>query len=379
MDVTAGAPEAVQIDTVIIGAGQSGLSTGYHLARLGRSFVILESNPRVGDTWRRRWDSLRLFTPAQYDGLDGLPFPAPKHSFPTKDEMADYLERYAAHFRLPVRTGTRVDRVWREGERYMVAAGDQLFEAENVVIAMASFQTARVPSFASELAPGIVQLHSVDYRNLGQLNPGAVLIVGAGNSGAEIGVEAARAGRTTYFAGRATGQIPFRIEGTASRLGLARFVFRFVFHRVLTVDTPMGRRVRRKMLSLGQPLIRTREADLAAAGATRVPRVDGVRGGLPLLADGRTLDVANVVWCTGFNLGLSFIDLPIFDADGEPRYERGIVTEQPGLFFVGQHFMYSLSSTMIHGVGRDAERIAKAIAGRASAFRSPVRGALATA
>ncbi|HEV7704303.1 MAG TPA: NAD(P)-binding domain-containing protein [Gemmatimonadaceae bacterium] len=377
MDVTAGAPEPVHVDTVIIGAGQAGLSTGYHLARLGRAFVILEGNERVGDAWRKRWDSLRLFTPARFDGLDGMPFPAPKNSFPTKDEMGDYLEAYAKHFRLPVRTGSRVDRVWREDARYMVSAGDQLYEADNVVIAMASYQRARVPSFAWELSPEITQVHSLDYKNLGQLKPGAVLIVGAGNSGAELAVEAARAGRTTYVSGRVTGDIPFRIEGVAARLGLATFVFRFVFHRILTVDTPMGRRMRRKMLSTGTPLIRTREGDLARAGVTRVPRVEGVRNGKPLLANGRTLDVSNVVWCTGFDLGLSFIDLPIFDAEGEPRYERGIVTEQPGLFFVGQHFQYAMSSMMIHGVGRDAERIAKAIALRPA--RARMQGVLATA
>jgi putative flavoprotein involved in K+ transport len=378
MDVTAGAPEAMQVDTVIIGAGQAGLSTGYHLQRLGRSFVILESNSRVGDTWRKRWDSLRLFTPARFDGLDGMPFPAPAFAFPTKDEMADYLEAYARHFDLPVLTRTRVERVWREGGRFIVSAGGQTFEAANIVIAMSSYQTARVPAFASELAPAIRQLHSLDYRNLEQLSDGPVLIVGAGNSGAEIAIEAARAGRTTYFSGRPTGEIPFRIEGTASRLGLARFVFRFVFHRVLTVDSPIGRRARRSTISKGTPLIRTREKDLAAVGVTRVPRVEGVRAGLPLLADGRTPDVANVVWCTGFHPGLSFIDLPIFDAHGEPRHERGIVKEQPGLFLVGQHFQYSLSSMMIHGVGRDAERIAKAIGARPPS-RAHARGVLATA
>jgi putative flavoprotein involved in K+ transport len=377
MDVRTGAPEPMQVDTVVIGAGQSGLSTGYHLTRLGRSFVILEANDRVGDTWRKRWDSLRLFTPARFDGLDGMPFPAPKNSFPTKDEMADYLERYARHFDLPVLTRTRVDRLWRVGAGFMVAAGDQLFEANNVVIALSSYQTGRVPAFASELAPEIVQLHSVDYRNLGQLRKGPILVVGAGNSGAEIAIEAARAGRMTYFSGRVTGEIPFRIDGTASRLGLAKLVFRLVFHRVLTVDTPIGRKARIKMLSMGAPLIRTREGDLVQAGVKRVPRVEGVRRGQPMLADGRTLDVSNVVWCTGFNPGLSFIDLPIFDAEGEPRHERGIVPEQPGLFFVGQHFLYSLSSTMIHGAGRDAARIAKAIAMRPAPARAP--GALAMA
>lgn len=370
MDVSTEAGEPERVDTVIIGAGQSGLSTGYHLARLGRTFVILEGDERVGDTWRRRWDSLRLFTPARYDGLDGMRFPASKHSFPTKDEMGNYLEAYAKHFDLPVRTRARVDRVWREDARYMVTAGDLFFEADNVVIAMASYQTARVPRFASELSPELVQLHSIDYRNPRQLKPGPVLVVGAGNSGAEIAIEAARAGRTVYFSGRVTGEIPFRIAGAAARLGLATFIFRFLFHHVLTVDTPMGRRARRKMLSMGTPLIRTREEDLAKVAVTRVPRVEGVRDGRPRLADGRTLDVSNIVWCTGFNPGLSFVDLPIFDVDGEPRHKRGIVTEQPGLYFVGQHFLYAMSSMMIHGVGRDAERIAKSIASRPVRARS---------
>jgi putative flavoprotein involved in K+ transport len=352
-----------RIDTVVIGAGQAGLSTGYHLERLGRPFVILEGNARIGDAWRRRWDSLRLFTPARFDGLDGMSFPAPKHSFPTKDEMADFLEAYAMHFELPVRTSAPVSRLWRERDSYMVATGDTLIEARNVVIAMASYQAPRVPDFARELSREIVQLHSREYRNLEQLREGGVLLVGAGNSGGEISVEVAR-GHETFLSGRVTGQVPFRMDGAAARLGLAPFVFRFVFHRVLTVDTPMGRSARRKMLTMGTPLIRTKESDLARAGVTRVGRVTGVRDGLPLLHDGRTLAVTNIIWCTGFNPGLSFIDLPIFDASGEPRHARGIVTEQPGVFFVGQHFQYAMSSTMIHGVGRDAASIAKAIGAR---------------
>ncbi|MEO8881251.1 MAG: NAD(P)-binding domain-containing protein [Gemmatimonadaceae bacterium] len=369
---SAGTPE--RIETVIIGGGQAGLSAGYHLAQLGRPFVIIEGNARIGDAWRKRWDSLRLFTPARFNGLDGMPFPAPKHSFPTKDEMAGYLEAYAARFQLPVRTGARVERVWREGETLMVSTGGSVIEAENVVIAMASYQAPRIPPFAAELSTEITQLHSLDYRNVAQLRAGGVLIVGAGNSGAEIAIESARGGHATYFSGRVTGQVPFRIEGMASRYGLAPLIFRVVFHRVLTVDTPMGRAARRKTMKLGTPLIRTREQDLAGAGVTRVPRVEGVRDGLPLLADGRALDVTNVVWCTGFNPGLSFVDLPIFDDAGDSRQSRGIVAEQPGLFFVGQHFQYAMSSTMIHGVGRDAKRIATAIAARAKAGSAAIAG-----
>ena len=374
MGLKIGAAGPERIDTVIIGAGQAGLSVGYHLAKRGRAFVILERHARIGDSWRMRWDSLRLFTPARFDGLVGMPFPAPREMFPTKNEMADYLEAYAAHFKLPVRTDTAVERVWREGDSYLIRTADRLIEADNIVIAMASYQAPRIPDLAASLSPDIVQMHSTEYRNLGQLRPGAVLIVGAGNSGAEIGLETAKAGRTTYVSGRATGEVPFRFDSAIAHHVLSPIMFRFVFHRVLTVATPIGRRVRPKMMTGGAPLIRTKARNLLDAGATRVPRTVGARDGKPLLADGRVLDVANVVWCTGFHPGLSWLDLPIFDSAGEPRQERGIVPSEPGLFFVGQHFQYAMSSTMIHGVGRDAELIASAVSARVP---SPTRQTVA--
>jgi putative flavoprotein involved in K+ transport len=354
-------PERIQ--TVVIGAGQAGLSTGYFLARHGLPHVILEANPRVGDSWRRRWDSLRLFTPARFDGIAGMPYPAPSHSFPTKNEMADYLEAYASRFELPVRTGVRVDRVSRRGDRYAISAGDQAIEAEHVVIAMATFQRPKVPPFAAALDPAIVQLHSSEYRNLAQLAPGPVLIVGAGNSGSEIAMETARDGRETWLAGRHVGHVPFRIERPLGRL-LVPFVFRVVFHRVLTVDTPLGRKARPGVVSRGGPLIRVKPKDLASAGVRRVGRVTGVRDGRPVLEGDRVVEPANVVWCTGYHPGLSWIDLPVFGPGGEPVQTRGVAAGEPGLYFVGLHFLYALSSTMIHGVERDARRVAETIAGR---------------
>jgi putative flavoprotein involved in K+ transport len=328
-------------------------------------FVILDASPRVGESWRTRWDSLRLFTPARYCGLGGLPFPAPPHYFPTKDEMGDYLERYAQAFSLPVRSGVRVERLSRRGDRFLVVAGREHYDAEHVVIAMANYQQPRVPPFAEALNPDIMQLHSFDYRGPAQLRDGPVLVVGAGNSGAEIALEASRT-HQTWLAGRDVGHIPFRIEGLAARVVLVRLVLRMLFHRVLTVATPVGRRVRPKVLHGSGPLVRTKPRDLTAAGIVRVPRMTGVRDGLPQLEDGRVVDAATVVWCTGFHPGFSWIDLPVFDERGDVRHERGIVPGVPGLFFVGLHFLYALSSTMIHGVGRDAERIAAAIARRAS-------------
>ena len=370
-----------RLHTVVIGGGQSGLSVGYHLARRDVPFVILEGHERVGDTWRNRWDSLRLFTPRRYDGLDGMPFPTGADRFPTKGEMADYLEAYARRFALPVRTGVRVGRLWKEGNRFVLSTGQSLIEAEHVVVAMSGYQQPKTPAFASTLAPDIVQLHSRDYRNPGQLRDGAVLVVGAGNSGAEIALELARAGHETWLSGEATGEIPFHIEGNAARFVFAPLMFRVAFHRVLTVDTPIGRRARVKMLTRAAPLIRTRARTLDAAGVRRVPRTTGTRDGAPQLADGRVLDVANVVWCTGYHPDFrSWIDLPVLDDNGYPVHDRGRTVAEPGLWFAGLHFLYAMSSAMVHGVGRDAERIAAAIAGspaQSGPASAPPRRALA--
>ena len=374
-----GSYEPERVETIIIGAGQAGLSVGYHLARRGRQFLILEANERVGDSWRTRWDSLRLFTPARYDALDGMPFPSAPGYFPTKDEMGDYLASYASRFALPVRTGQAVTSLTREGDRYLVATDGGRYEAKHVVVAMATFQQPRIPGFATDLDPSIVQLHSSEYRNLTQLQPGGVLLIGAGNSGAEIALESVRGGHETWVSGRDVGRIPFRFGGIPRTL-LTRIMLRFVFHRVLTIDTPIGRRARPKMLAHATaPLIRATPDVLEGLGVRRVARTAGAQDGKPVLEDGRVLDVANVIWCTGYHPGFSWIDLPVFDADGEPRHDRGVVRDEPGVYFVGLHFLYAMSSTMIHGVGRDANHVAEVIASRTRTGSTTAEYATATA
>jgi putative flavoprotein involved in K+ transport len=367
--------DAEFFDTVIIGGGQAGLTAGYYLAKQDRSFVILDAYERIGDAWRKRWDSLRLFTPACFSGLPGLPLPGPAWSFPTKDELADYLEAYAARFELPVRGGISVDGLSKADGRFIVSAGELRFEAANVIVATGAHQIPKVPPFAPELDPRIVQLHSCEYRSPSQLQEGDVLLVGAGNSGAEIAAELSRSHRC-LLAGPKTGEIPVRHGTVPARFGFR--VFRFLGHHVLRADTRIGRKLGPKFVSKGDPLIRTKLKDLVAAGVERVPRVVGVRDGLPVLEDDGVLDVANVVWCTGFRTDFRWIDLPVFDDDGQPLHYRGVVESEPGLYFLGLVFLYSISSDVLPNRGRDAKYIARHIEARRTTFR-PVVPALAAA
>jgi putative flavoprotein involved in K+ transport len=301
-----------------------------------------------------------------------MPFPASRYAFPGKDAMADYLEAYAARFQLPVRTGVRVERLSREGDRYLVASGGGVIEARHVVVAAASYQRPRVPDFARQLDAGVVQLHSSGYRNLSQLRDGAVLVVGAGNSGAEIAVELA-ATRPTYLSGPDVGHAPIWLIHNRLSLWLA--------DHLLTVDTSLGRRMHEGRRRRGDPLVRLNPTDIAAAGVHRVPRVSGVVDGTPRLADGRLLEVAVVVWATGFRPDFGWIDLPIFDDAGDPIHHRGVVAAAPGLYFLGLPFQYSSTSDHVGGVGRDARYIAQHLAAQSRrplgrAAPTPSRNAL---
>jgi putative flavoprotein involved in K+ transport len=355
-------------ETVIIGGGQAGLAVGYHLRSQRRAFVILDANVCVGDSWRKRWPSLRLYSPASVDGLPGMAFPAPGHTHPTGLEMADYLESYAKHFELPVRAGITVDALETNGDRYVVIAGERRFGADNVVVATGVFQHERpiIPEFATELDPAIRQLHSADYRGPEQLQPGLVVVVGAAHSGGDIAYEVARAGYSTILSGRDTGQVPFDIDGRMSRIVFP--LLKFVATRVLTVSTPMGRKVKPEIRSHGGPLLRVKRADLEAAGVERVlDRTVGVENGMPVLANGRIIEVANVIWCTGFRNDWDWIRFPVpREDDGYPDQKRGAVSSVPGLYFVGLPFLHSFSSMLVLGAGRDGERVAKHIAARTS-------------
>ena len=334
-------------DTVIIGAGQAGLSAAYYLKKINEDFIILDEGSKVGDSWRRRWDSLRLFTPAQHDSLPGFPIPAKRRALPTKEDMADYLSNYAAKFSLPVQLDTKVTELNRASDRYEIITSMGKIYADHVIVATGPNQNAYIPAFASELDKGISQIHSSEYKNP-QLFPASdTLVVGAGTSGVEIALELSKS-RSTMISGRATPHIPdflFRYLG--------RLYWRFI-HHVLTIRTPIGRKVKPKIIGGGAPLISVSVENLKEAQIERLPRLTGVKEGLPQTEDGRILKVASIVWATGFRPDFSWIKLDILGQNGWPQTHRGISEKFKGLYFVGMLFQYALTSGLVGGVSRDA-------------------------
>jgi putative flavoprotein involved in K+ transport len=367
MDTTHTSPDlttdlTTDIDTVIIGAGQAGLSTGYHLQRRGIPFVILDGADRVGDQWRRQWDTLKLYSPAHVDGLPGLPFPAPRWTFPGKDAVGDYLETYARTFDLPVRLQTRVQALDKSEDGYVVTTDRSRWTCRNVVVCTGTFgRTGNVPDIAAELDPAILQLHSSEYRRPGQVNEGPVLVVGASHSGTGIAFELAET-HPTILAGRDCGEIPPRLGSPMFRVVFP--VLLFAWKHVLTRRSPMRTKLMEELRHHGGPMLRVKRRDLVARGVERVTsRVEEVRDGRPVV-DGSPRDVATVVWATGFRQTFDWIHLPILNDEGWPRELRGVVDDAPGLFFCGLAFQYAFSSMALPGVGRDAAFVADRIAAR---------------
>ncbi len=356
------------IETLIVGAGQAGLATGHHLSRLGREFLVVDGNARVGDNWRSHYDSLKLYSPARFDGLPGMRFPGNPWHFPGKDEVADFLERYAVEMELPVRMRTRVDRlVPRRDGGFTAHLGSDAIDCENVVVATGTFgRTPYVPEVAASLDPRIRQLHSTEYKNPAQLGSGPTLVVGASHSGYDIAYEVG-AHRPTILAGPDRGNIP--LDWDSARIKVALPVIVFVWNHVLTRRTPMGRKEMRKVRHHGAPTTRVKAHHLAERGVERITRKVTATSpdGHPVLDDGRVLEVGNVVWATGFRHDFSWIQAPITGDDGWPREYRGVVPAVPGLFFCGLSFQFAFGSMVLPGVGRDAAYVAGRIDQRAVA------------
>ncbi len=340
------------VDVIVVGAGQAGLAIGWYLARLGLRFQVLEASAELGRCWRSRWDSLTLFTPAQYDALPGMPFPAPADTYPTKEPVADYLQAYADAFRLPVRLNSRVTSLSRSGDDFEVRTADETFSARRVVVATGPFQVPFIPTAAGGLDSAVTQIHSADYRNPQALPDGPVLVVGGGNSGLQIAEELSASRRVDVSMGTSPPMLPQRLAGRdlfwwLTRLGLMR----------VPAESRLGRRVQAR----GEFVIGTSRRQLKRAGVTFRPRLVGADGRTVRFADGSTLDVGVVVWATGYRSDYSWISVPGVVRNGRVAHRRG-VTDVPGLYFLGLSWQHTRGSALLGFLDEDARHIADRIA-----------------
>jgi putative flavoprotein involved in K+ transport len=339
------------LDVVVIGGGQAGLAMAWHLEQQGLRFVVLDAGPEVGHVWRRRWDSLTLFTPAQYDALPGMPFPAPADTYPTKDPVADYLRAYADAFELPVRLDARVAHLSRTGHGFEVRTANQTFSALQVVVATGPFQVPFVPPAADSLDPSVTQVHSADYRNPQALPDGPVLVVGGGNSGLQIAEELAATRPVQVSIGENPPMLPQRLLGK----DLFWWLTRFGLMRV-PAHTRLGRRVQAR----GEFVIGTNRRQLTRNRVTFRPRLVDADGRTVRFADGSTRDVAVVIWATGYRSDYSWIHIPHLIEEGRVTHRRGI-THIPGLYFLGLSWQHTRGSALLGFVNNDATHLAEHI------------------
>ncbi|GAB4526399.1 MAG: NAD(P)/FAD-dependent oxidoreductase [Anaerolineae bacterium] len=342
------------VEVGVVGAGQAGLATGYYLKQRGVSFIILDENDAVGASWTKRWDSLRLFTPAKYSGLPGYPFPGDPYALPHKDDVAAYFAAYAQRFDLPIQLNTKVQQIKHDGSAYQIETNRGMIQVQQVVIASGTFHTPAIPAITHALSPSIQQIHSSAYLNPAQIQGERVLVVGAGSSGAQIALELTHT-HQVFLAGRDPGSNPRKILGKDLfwwfyTTGLARLSREsWIGQRLLSSDERADARVDV-----------SRKAILAA-GIEWLPRVTGAVEGQPQFEDGRVVPVDAVIWATGFRADYSWIDdLPV-DEKGYPRHYRGMVWDHPGLYFVGLKLQHRANSHLIGGVGEDAEYVVSSI------------------
>jgi putative flavoprotein involved in K+ transport len=351
--MTAG-PAGSPLDVLVIGAGQAGLAMGYHLTQSGRSFQIVDAGAEIGQTWRSRWDSLLLFTSGRYDNLPGLPFPAASDTYPGKDDVASYLQTYAARFNLPVRLNTNVTSLSTSDGGYLAKAGDEVLAARQVVVATGPFQKPFIPPIAETLDPDVYQIHSAHYRQPQSVPPGKVLVVGAANSGCQIAQELSTTHRVELSAGQRIPAIPQRPLGRdvwdwATALRLDK----------VTADSRLGRRLAGRDQVIGPG-----PRQLARHGIRTRPRTASAAGRTVTFADGNAADFDAVVWATGFTTDHSWIDIhEAKDEQGRILHQRG-VTPSPGLYMLGLTWQHTRGSALLGWVANDAAFLAGQIAHR---------------
>jgi putative flavoprotein involved in K+ transport len=352
-------------DVIVVGGGQAGMAAAWQLRQQQLRFLVLEAAEQLGHTWHSRWESLRLFTPAEHDALPGRPFPAPAGSYPGKEAVADYLRDYAAEFDLPVELNARVTGLERTDAGFRLSTADRAYDARAVIVATGPFQTPFVPPLAAGLDASVTQLHSAGYRSPDALPPGPVLVVGGGNSGFQIAEELAATRPVELAVGSAYPALPQRLLGRDLFWWLTRL-------RLMRVTA--GSRLGRRMEARGEFLIGSSRRDLQRAGVRFRPRLVEAAGRTVRFADGSSSEVGVVVWATGYRPDYAWIDVPGVLRDGRVAHARG-VTEVPGLYFLGLPWQHTRGSALLGFVADDAAHVAAHAARTGAALNSgPVPG-----
>ncbi|WEG18270.1 NAD(P)/FAD-dependent oxidoreductase [Alkalihalophilus pseudofirmus] len=334
------------LDVVVIGAGQAGLSLGYYLKRDKKDFVLLDKHKNLGDSWKKRYDSLKLFTPRKYSSLPGLVLEGSQDGYPSKDEVAAYLQKYSEKFMLPVQLNTLVQLVSKEGSLYRVKTNNGDYVTKNLVVATGPFQEPYTPAFNKSFSNEVNQLHSDDYRNKTQLVKGNTLIVGAGNSGYQIATELCEDYPVYLAEGKRNKNLPHKILNKSI----------FWWFDVLGLSKVTERHLVGKILKKNDPVIGKEHKPYIKAGKIKMrKRLKSASQNIAIFEDGDRLTVNNVIWATGFVYSYPWLEVDgVIDPNNTPIQSRG-VTNQPGFFFLGLPWMHTRGSALLTGVNKDAE------------------------
>lgn len=334
-------------DVIVIGAGQAGLAMGYYLKKSSKSFLILDHYAQIGDVWRERYDSLVLFTPRSYSSLHGLALEGDSEGFPTKDEVADYMERYANIFDLPVQLNTDVIGLTKLDGLFQLTTQSEMLQARNVVVATGPFHHPNIPSFSHNLPEDIVQLHSSEYKDPNQLIKGTVLVVGGGNSGTQIAVELSQTHNTYLSVGQNLRFLPISfinksIFWWADKLGILK----------ANRSSFIGKKLQKQ----GDPIFGYELKDRIMSGSVKMKsRAVGAEQNKIIFANSSTLEVNNIIWATGFKSDYSWINIPnLLNSDGKINHDRGM-TKIDGLMFLGLPWQHRRGSALLLGVSDDAK------------------------
>jgi putative flavoprotein involved in K+ transport len=337
----------MKYNVIIIGGSQAGLSMGFFLRNSNLSYIILDRSSEVGESWKDRYDSLKLFTPSYLSTLPGLSIERSSNLYPTKDQIADYLKRYAQKYSLPLQLNTEVQRVYIKNNEFVVETSKGEMAAHNVVVASGPFQKPQIPGFSSQLSDRISQIHSSEYKNPCQLKEGTALVIGGGNSGAQIAVELAKVMEVYLSVGHKMMYLPQDLGNKSifwylDKLGVYK----------ASQNSMVGRMMQRKP----DPIFGFELKGLIKNKTIKLkPRAISSEGDAIMFQDGSRLNVDNIIWATGYQPDYNWIEIPNLISDqGYPIHQRG-VTSQRGLFFLGLPWLHNRSSALIQGVGKDSE------------------------